>query len=245
MKKIIVISILFLSVSFAQGQVFIGTEPTGNPVLLEVSSRNKGVLIPRINIPDISKAFPVGNPKTGLLVMNTHKGTEGLFFWNGRAWEKLKTIETTGADLRRTGNVNVFVGLAEIGRGKEPEIAKNKNFEVPLKAYWGTATDNGKSYTIQEDGVYEISGGFTGIASNTDAIASAYIWKNEKDKYIACTTASQPSGYLVIAAKVIYCGPLKKGDKIGLILVFAAGNPNLKSPKLKTANLSVKKIHIN
>jgi hypothetical protein len=245
MKKIIVISILFLSVSFAQGQVFIGTEPTENPVLLEVSSSNQGVLIPRINIPDISKAFPVENPKTGLLVMNTHSGKEGLFFWNGQAWEKLKTIETTIVDLRQAGNVNVFVGLAEIEKGKEPEIAKNKNFEVTLKAYWGAATDNGKSYTIQEDGIYEISAGFTGIASKTNAIVSAYIWKNEKDKYIAYTTTSQLFGYSVIAAKVIYCGPLQKGDKIGLILVFATADSSNKVPKLKTANLSVKKINVN
>lgn len=63
--------------------------------LLDVSSTDKGVLIPRIYITDLSTAAPITTPATSLLVYNTNatSGT-GYYFWNGTLWVKL--VDNTG-----------------------------------------------------------------------------------------------------------------------------------------------------
>jgi hypothetical protein len=243
MKRLIVIYTLLLPVHFACGQVFIGTEPTGNPVLLEVKSNNRGVLIPRMNIPDTLAASPVINPKEGLFVMNTHSGKEGLFFWNGQAWEKLKIAESVAADLRQTGKQSIFIGTEKT----EQRLTAHTFSNIRLKAFWGALTNSNDTRTaIPADGIYEVTSSFTGIASKADGFIILNIYNYTQQRNLAYNTESQSHNYKDIGSKAIYYGPLKKGDEIGIRIFYGTNDTNsAKVETLKMAILSIKKINTN
>jgi hypothetical protein len=241
MKKILLIHTLLLSAFLSRGQVFIGTEPTGNPVLLEVKSDDRGVLIPRIHIPDTSSPSPVTAPQNGLLVMNIRPGHEGLFFWNNGAWEKLKTEESVRNELSQTGKKIVFVGTED--SGTQP-VVSNDNTDILLRASWGTLTADKKKYTVQENGVYEITAGFTGTPNQKIGFLALIIYNHTQASHLAYNTVSQGSNYSDIGSKAVYCGPLKAGDEIGLRLFYGTDGSST-GEKLKTAFLSIKKINGN
>jgi len=55
--------------------------------MLEVKATDKGMLVPRVDIEDLSTAAPVTNPAVSLLVYNTNETTgEGFYYWDGDAW---------------------------------------------------------------------------------------------------------------------------------------------------------------
>jgi len=69
--------------------VGIGNESfTPDPsAMLEVKATDKGMLVPRVDIADLSTAAPVTNPEKSLLVWNTNIDTgEGYYFWDGTKW---------------------------------------------------------------------------------------------------------------------------------------------------------------
>lgn len=86
------LSLIFLLViGMSYAQVGIGTTTPSDGALLDLNSTNKGLLIPRVNIADLSTIAPV-TPGTasgtdGLLVWNTN-GTTGVGFhyWDGSDW---------------------------------------------------------------------------------------------------------------------------------------------------------------
>ncbi len=58
--------------------------------LLDITSTDKGVLIPRVDIINLATAAPITTPATALLVYNTNATTGvGFYFWNGTEWIKL------------------------------------------------------------------------------------------------------------------------------------------------------------
>ena len=243
MKKIILIYLLLSPAFFLRGQVFIGTKPTENPALLEVKSANRGILIPGIDIPDTLLATPVSKPQEGLFVMNSHAGKEGLFFWNGKAWEKLKTDESALADLAGIGKKNIFTGTEQTSG---MPLAVNSYTDVPLNASMGTLTGDKKAHPISSDGVYEIAACFTGIPNQTSSFIILSIYNYAQHAALANTTIAQGSTYSDIAAKAIYCGSLKKGDTIGIRIYYGLTTSLNSNPeKMKTAILSIKKINQN
>jgi hypothetical protein len=221
-----------------RGQVFIGTEPTNNQVVLEVKSSNRGLLPPRINIPDTTQAYPVTSPDEGLFVANTHPGKEGLYFWNGQAWEKLKTLESVLTDMQQTGKENIFVGTANYST--PIDIQRNRWNEVEMTAIKGTLVDR-KKYRIPQNGVYEIMASFTGAASKANGFVVLNLYNYTTGADLSSTTKSQLSSYVNVAAKSIYCGALNAGDIIGIRIYY--GSTDSKVSKVKTALLSVKKIN--
>lgn len=71
--------------------------------MLDVSSSNKGILIPRIALTGVNDNATIPGPATGLLIYNlTLAGelTPGYYYWNGTAWTRL----LNGAAWSLTGN---------------------------------------------------------------------------------------------------------------------------------------------
>lgn len=63
-----------------------------NSAVLDIISVNndKGLLIPRVNLPTLANPSPVNNPSTGLMVYNTNNLTgPGFFYWAGNQWKPL------------------------------------------------------------------------------------------------------------------------------------------------------------
>ncbi|WP_128331968.1 hypothetical protein [Apibacter sp. HY039] len=98
MKKKIIIITMSLCFNLFFGQVGIGTSNPDSSALLDISSSNKGMLIPRIALTsNTDQSIVGGNAATGLMVYNTGSNTgfpiEGFFFWNGASWKKLDDSE--------------------------------------------------------------------------------------------------------------------------------------------------------
>lgn len=63
-----------------------GSSPDAS-AMLDVNSTDKGLLIPRLDIDDLTTAAPVTAPATGLMAFNTNIITGiGLYYWDGTAW---------------------------------------------------------------------------------------------------------------------------------------------------------------
>jgi len=73
---------------FSQNIGIGSTSFTPDPsAMFEVKATDKGMLVPRVDIADLSTAAPVTNPAVSLLVYNTNETTgEGFYYWDGNAW---------------------------------------------------------------------------------------------------------------------------------------------------------------
>lgn len=87
----------------------IGTNLPDKSAALEIMSSKRGLLIPRITIPDLSQAAPVTNPANALMVYNNNISTNpGFYYWHEEAgtgpdngyWDPIgKTTTTTAANF--------------------------------------------------------------------------------------------------------------------------------------------------
>lgn len=84
-----------------------GTEPDGS-AMLDVSSTEKGILIPRMSEP---QRIAIASPAIGLLVYQ-NDGTEGFYYFDGTAW----TILTGGSQWATNGS-NIYYNVGNVGIG--------------------------------------------------------------------------------------------------------------------------------
>ncbi|MFH2094383.1 MAG: hypothetical protein ABIJ16_01685, partial [Bacteroidota bacterium] len=124
MKKLIVT--LFFGVlslfAFSQNVAINSTGAAPNSsAMLDVSSANTGMLIPRVALSATNNAAPVTAPATSLLVYNTATAgagatavTPGYYFWNGSIWVRVLDA-SSGDDWHITGNTGTTAGTNFIG----------------------------------------------------------------------------------------------------------------------------------
>lgn len=90
-------SILFLGASHSvlaqKANVGIGTKSPDQSAILDLSSNNQGLLIPRLN--EVQRNS-ITNPAKGLLIYQTGE-KEGFYFYTGETWETLRTGVTNNA----------------------------------------------------------------------------------------------------------------------------------------------------
>ena len=135
----IVLFTLFLIITTAcYAQVGIGNISPHESSLLDIhnSAGDKGVLIPRVNIPNLSSQNPiVGTAAESLLVYNTNTTTgKGFYYWSGSSWIKvssgsadnLYTADGTLAGNRTISASNNFLQLAS-DQGRNAFILKRTN----------------------------------------------------------------------------------------------------------------------
>ncbi|WP_052476972.1 hypothetical protein [Nonlabens marinus] len=95
MKQFYVLLVIFCFSSLAFSQVGINTISPNESSILDISSNDKGVLFPRMDLGDLNNAAPVSNPEKGLTVWNTNSSAEGLYFWDGAKWSSY--VEVTSS----------------------------------------------------------------------------------------------------------------------------------------------------
>ncbi len=102
--------------------VGIGTATPDNSAKLEIDDPNRGVLVNRVALVDVTNGTtPVNAPATGLLVYNTNVAVtggsgEGFYYWDGTQWQLLSTGDND--DWTLTGNSGTnpatnFVGTTD------------------------------------------------------------------------------------------------------------------------------------
>ncbi|WP_435354375.1 hypothetical protein [Emticicia sp. SJ17W-69] len=80
------------------GELFAQNNPSA---MLDVASKNKGVLIPRVSLTSTSDITTIVSPATSLLVYNTatvgippNNVSPGYYYWTGTKWNLLGSITT-------------------------------------------------------------------------------------------------------------------------------------------------------
>jgi hypothetical protein len=107
MKRILLVITLLIStiISFSQVAINSSGNPPDGSAMLDVSSTNKGLFIPRLTLANRPSAS-----KTGMLIYQTD-GTPGFYYANGSSWVKVGDaaldywIPAVGSDIRFPNNV--------------------------------------------------------------------------------------------------------------------------------------------
>lgn len=169
MKKLLFLLLFSGAVS---AQVGINTTTPNASSMLDITATDKGLLIPRISIPNLNAAAPVTAPATSLLVYNTNATTGiGFYYWDGLKWTPfsggISHWTKVGNDIYNNNTANVGVGTStptnklHIENIGAPGSLLNQNFETnavaPLttggSANWGTQS------TVKNAGTYAAKSG--------------------------------------------------------------------------------------
>ncbi|MCX7768635.1 MAG: hypothetical protein N2110_06400, partial [Flavobacteriales bacterium] len=137
MKKIflfLALYIFFSSRSVAQG---VGVNTDGsNPdpsAILDVKATDKGLLVPRVHLTDVTSQSPITSPATGLLVYNTNPSVTGgngvgFYVWLGSSWSRLDM--SNSGDWRLTGNAGINPATHFLGTtGPQDLVFRTDNTE--------------------------------------------------------------------------------------------------------------------
>src|SRR5690554_2322396 len=118
MKKILLsaaFSFAILSSTDVLAQQGFGTNEPDKSAVVDIVSTQRGLLIPRISIPDLDAAAPVNNPATSLFVYNTNTTSgEGFYYWDGAKWVRFVSGNTEQTVVVAEGE-NVQVNTAVTG----------------------------------------------------------------------------------------------------------------------------------
>ena len=118
MKKICYsLAILIASVAtlFSQNNVGVGTNSPDASAKMDIVSIDKGILIPRVSLVDVTNGTtPIVSPANGLMVWNTNAAVVGgygigFYYWGGTNWAKVATGNPLPATLT---NGNIWIGNA-------------------------------------------------------------------------------------------------------------------------------------
>jgi hypothetical protein len=122
--KIFHVGLLLVLTSPIFAQIGVGTTTPNTSSVLDVSSSNRGFLLPRVALTSNTDVTTVASPIKGLIVYN--KGTgglaqEGVYVWNGFFWKPFvyETGNSFGGDVSGRPGVNQVVGI----RGKSVVFA--------------------------------------------------------------------------------------------------------------------------
>ncbi len=168
--------LLFPIYTFAQ--VGIGnTNPSASSLLdiRDISANDKGVLIPRVNIPNLASNNPVTTATAadeGLLVYNTNTTTgPGFFYWNGTRWVAIDS----GKNWALSGNSNTVAGTDFVGT--------TDNIALQFK------TNNFSRFEITS-GTNQANGGRLRAFTNGTASDPIYSWNSNPNTGMFQQTAN-------------------------------------------------------
>ena len=139
-------SLVFSTYIFAQ--VGVGTTTPDASSILDITAADKGVLVPRVSLTDVTNATtPINAPATGLLIWNINatvtggNGT-GFYFFNGVQWIPIQQTMTDDADFYEVGsttapddiNDNMYtqgnIGIGQITADYKLDITENTALKV-------------------------------------------------------------------------------------------------------------------
>lgn len=112
MKRILLL-LFFLTTALGLAQVGVNTTTPDPSSMLDVSATNKGVLVPRVSLANVTTTTLDGTntAATGLLIWNTNATTVGgngvgFYFFNGTQWMPITQTSTTDHDIYEVGSTN-------------------------------------------------------------------------------------------------------------------------------------------
>src|SRR5690606_11802537 len=98
MKNYYLFIMLFICAFSLNAQVGIGTMDPHESAEFDVTSSDKGILIPRISLISLTSSSPIATtPEESLVVYNTTTNSDlmpGFYYWSGSGWSLLASSET-------------------------------------------------------------------------------------------------------------------------------------------------------
>lgn len=107
-------------------QVGIGTISPNASSMLDITSTNSGLLIPRVVLTSASDVTTIASPVTSLLVYNSGFAPNGYYYWNGAVWIQLGLAN---AGWALTGNSGTSSATNFLGTTDDVDISI-KRFNV-------------------------------------------------------------------------------------------------------------------
>ena len=120
MKQFLVITSLLFFTFHINAQVGIGTTSPDNSSILDITSANSGLLIPRVALLSNSDVSTIATPITSLLVYNSGFAPNGYYYWNGVIWIQLAPGSSNAWNI--LGNTNIVDGTNFIGTGAATNV---------------------------------------------------------------------------------------------------------------------------
>ena len=115
--------------TISTGNIGIGTNSPNPDAVLDISSTNSGVLLPRIALTDTSSPAPLTTDVAGMLVYNTAlvgNVTPGFYYNDGNDWIKIGQ-QIQSQDWTLTGNSNSISGTNFIGTTNTQDLDVRTN----------------------------------------------------------------------------------------------------------------------
>lgn len=158
--------------------VGIGTLTPDVSALLHINANNKGLLIPKVSLANLTDAKTIDQPANGLMVFNTNanlsSGT-GFYFNSGgptaAVWEKFQTGSTSGGGWGLSGNAGTDSTLNFIGtRDAKPLTFRVGNgFAGQIGFGGGLSLGKGANGSTRNSSRYLIAIGDSALYNNTDS----------------------------------------------------------------------------
>lgn len=164
--------LLFTDVAMAQSVAINndGSLPNGSAIL-DIKSNNKGLLIPRVNLQNLTDNITIPNPATSLLVFNTNTslvGGAGFYVWDGNNWVLLLSTANSNFLWSINGNTGTtsshFIGTTDNARMG----FRTNNFQSALLD------------PVQKNSFWGYKSGFNNTTgTNNTAIGNAALFSNQ------------------------------------------------------------------
>ncbi|MGC4041760.1 MAG: hypothetical protein QM710_13485 [Flavobacterium sp.] len=119
-----IIPLLLLVITSSHAQVGIGTTSPNASSILDITSANSGLLIPRVALTSTSDITTIPSPVTSLLVYNSGFSPNGFYYWNGTVWVQLTA---TNSNWSLTGNSGTSVSTNFLGTTDDVDLVFRRN----------------------------------------------------------------------------------------------------------------------
>lgn len=179
MRKRILLSIMLLSGGFAFAQkenVGIGTTNPDQSAVLDISSPNKGLLMPRMSS---QQRNSIQNPAKGLIVYQTDM-LSGFYFYDGKEWKGMgmeSSVVGTDGDWTLGGNAATatdFLGTTndvplkfKVGNSTAGYISSNTNKNLVAIGRFAAETNIATNGDALGGGISNVAIGYEALRNNT------------------------------------------------------------------------------
>jgi hypothetical protein len=237
------------------GQVGIGTAAPNTNAILDLTSADKGILLPRVALVSKTNPLPVNataaNIPVGLIVLNTTTNTttgeqlnpNQLYKWSGTQWDELvdlaKVTDLVNQSLSNLGiprivfkatfegSIGIAASTSEVWWARAPFNTISGSDAV---GYSNTTGDdvNSRTFTIQSDGLYKITAGYR--IRNNSGSSKMYL-SQLVDGNLGVSDNRNICSPCTLALSLTSVTQLTVGQKISLKLFTSDGDPSTEVEK--------------
>lgn len=196
MKSKMYVFVLFILLgTTGSSQVGINTTTPNPSSMLDITATDKGVLVPRVNLPNVTTTMLDGTytAATGLLIWNTNAATLGgngigFYYFNGTSWEPVRQTLPSDADWFAVGttdppnsiNDNIYtqgnVGIGTLNPNHRLDVVGGTSATVSrlmtVRSNFSTAnTGTGLALINSTGGGSNVGSEFESVTTNTSGFS--------------------------------------------------------------------------